>query len=70
MSKTTFVYPNIKLEQFKMQLTNAEVAQKIGISRVSYESKLKSGRFVASEVLKMCELFDCDTKYLFASNQN
>lgn len=65
MSKTKFAYPNIKAEQVKKQMSNSEVAEKLNLSRVSYESKLKSGRFIASEVVALCHLFCCDLHYLF-----
>lgn len=60
------LYPNLKAEQSRAGLTNQMVANAIGISRVTYESKKKSGRFDVSESKKLCELFKCEFDYLFA----
>ena len=61
------LYPNLKAEQSRAGLTNQKVADLIGVSRVTYESKKKSGRFDVSESKKLCDLFKCDFYYLFAT---
>ena len=61
------LYPNLKAEQSRAGLTNQKVADLIGVSRVTYESKKKSGRFDVSESKKLCDLFKCDFVYLFAT---
>jgi len=61
------LYPNLKAEQSRAGLTNQKVADLIGVSRVTYESKKKSGRFDVSESKKLCDLFKCDFDYLFAA---
>ena len=61
------LYPNLKAEQSRAGLTNQKVADLIGMSRVTYESKKKSGRFDVSESKKLCDLFKCDFDYLFAT---
>ena len=50
-------------------MTNENVAKELGISRVSYESKKKSGKFTVSECWNLCTLFDCDFEYLFAVDE-
>ena len=58
-------YKNLEAEQARSGLTNEQAAQKIGISRVSYEKKKKTGKFTVPEVKGLCELFQCKFEYLF-----
>lgn len=60
-------YPNLKAEQARKNMTNQQVADYLGISRVTYESKKKSGRFYTTEIIKLCKLFNCEFSYLFNS---
>ena len=62
------MFDNLQAEQARKRLTNEEVSKTLGISRVSYENKKKSGKFVVSEISKLCKLFNCDFEYLFASD--
>ena len=59
------LYPNLNAEQARLNLTNSQTADALGISRVTYQSKKKSGRFYASECQKLCKLFNCSFDYLF-----
>jgi len=59
------MYKNLQAEQARNKLTNAQVADKIGISRVAYEQKKKSGRFHVAECKTLCVLFGCEFEYLF-----
>ena len=59
------MYPNLKAEQARKNMTNQQVADYLGICRNSYESKMKSGKFFVSEIRRLCKLFDCDFNYLF-----
>ena len=49
-----------------MRLTDQEVAEKLGISRVSYVNKKKTGKFTTLEIKALCKLFKCKFDYLFA----
>ena len=60
------MFVNLKAEQARHSMTNAAVAGKLGISRTSYESKLRTGNFRVSEAMKLCELYGCEFNYLFA----
>lgn len=64
------MFPNIKAEQSRKGLTNEKTAELIGLCRVSYESKLKSGRFTVAETKKLCEIFGCSFDYLFATDND
>lgn len=63
------VFKNLDAEQARRGLTNSAVAEKLGISRVSYESKKKSGKFYVYEAKKLCELFKCKFDYLFETEK-
>lgn len=63
------VFKNLDAEQARRGLTNSAAAEKLGISRVSYESKKKSGKFYVYEAKKLCELFKCEFDYLFETEK-
>lgn len=60
------MYCNLQAEQARNGMTNQQVADVLNISRVSYESKKKTGKFVVREIVELCKLFKCDFEYLFA----
>ena len=61
------MFANLAAEQARYKMTNESVAEKLGISLVSYESKKKSGRFTVAECWALCLLFSCNFEYLFAT---
>lgn len=60
------MFVNLKAEQARHGMTNADVAKELGISRTCYESKLRTGNFRVSEAKKLCGLYGCEFDYLFA----
>lgn len=60
------MYPNLKAEQARKNMTNQQVADYLGICRNSYENKMKSGKFFVDEIRRLCNLFGCEFSYLFA----
>lgn len=62
------LFKNLNAEQARRGFTNSDVAKKLNISRVSYESKKKSGKFTTLEVKTLCSLFQCKFDYLFATD--
>ena len=64
------LFRNLEAEQARYGLTNQNVADKLGITRVSYESKKKSGKFTTLEIKALCKLFKCKFDYLFAETSN
>lgn len=62
------VFRNLEAEQARYGYTNQAVADCLGISRVSYEKKKKSGKFTTHEIKKLCKLFKRKFDYLFAEN--
>lgn len=63
------MFRNLDAEQARNSLTNADVAEKLGISRVSYESKKKTGKFTTFEIKTLCRLFKCKFDYLFQTDE-
>ena len=60
------MFKNLDAEQARAGMSNTNVAEKLGISRVSYENKKKTGKFTTREIKKLCRLFKCKFDYLFA----
>ena len=61
------MFRNLDAEQARFSMTNQQVANKIGISRVSYENKKRTGKFTALEAKKLCKIFHVKFDYLFAT---
>lgn len=59
------MFKNLEAEQARKGYTNQKMAEILGISRVSYENKKKSGKFTASEIKVLCKTFGCRFDYLF-----
>lgn len=64
------MFRNLDAEQARMKLTNSEVAERLGISRVSYENKKKTGKFTTFEIKTLCKLFNCTFDYLFSTEDH
>ena len=56
----------IKVERAKKNLTQADLAEKIGVSRQAVNS-IESGKFIPSTVLalKMAKVFQCSVETVF-----
>lgn len=46
------MFRNLEAEQARKDMTNQQVADYIGISRVSYENKKKTGKFYVTEFVQ------------------
>ncbi len=64
------MFANLEAEQSRKGMTNKQVADYLGMSRVSYENKKKTGKFYITEISKLCRLFACSYEYLFAVENN
>lgn len=60
------MYPNLDAEQARHKMTDAAVAEKLGMKRAAYSRRKQTGRFLASECLILCKLFNCSFNYLFS----
>lgn len=63
------MFRNLEAEQARFGYTNQNVAEKLGISRVSYENKKKTGKFTTLEIKSLCKLFKCKFDYLFSTEE-
>lgn len=63
------MFRNLDAEQARKGYTNSDVASRLGISRVSYENKKKTGKFTTFEIKLLCKIFKCKFDYLFATEQ-
>ena len=63
------VFKNLNAEQARRGLTNNDTAALLGISRVSYENKKKTGKFTTPEIKTLCTYFGCKFDYLFATEK-
>lgn len=63
------MFRNLEAEQHRHGMANSEVAQFLSISRVTYESKKKSGKFTRPEIVKLLRLFGCTFEYLFQTDE-
>ena len=59
------MFPNLRAEQARRNLTNGAIAKALGIKADGYERRLRTGRFLASECLTLCKMFECSFEYLF-----
>ena len=57
-------FPNIAAERAKRQMSQDDLANKLGVTRKTLYNWEQKGKIPASEVLKMAELFDCSADYL------
>lgn len=59
------MFRNLEAEQKRAAMTNADVAEYLGISRATYENKKRDGKFNRPEIVKLLHLFKCKFEYLF-----
>lgn len=63
------MFRNLDAEQSRYGFTNSDMADKLEISRRSYEMKKKNGMFKLSEIVFLLKLFKCNFEYLFEENK-
>lgn len=64
------MFRNLEAEQARFGFNNQDMAAILGISRVSYESKKKSGKFTTMEIKTLCKTFGCKFDYLFEAKND
>lgn len=69
MKGGNILFRNLEAEQARFGLTNQQMADKMHISRVSYENKKKTGKFTALEAKRLCEIFKVKFDYLFQTEK-
>lgn len=58
-------YPNLEAERARRGLTYQELANALGISRVSMWSKVTTGKFNVNECKTLCGILHQNFEYLF-----
>ncbi len=59
------MFPNLQAEQARFGMTNQQVADYLGVSRITYEKKKRNGKFVVDDCFRLCKLYSCNFEYLF-----
>lgn len=59
---------NLVAEKAMHRCTNQDIANVLGVSRATYEQKMRTGRFTLSECKKLMRYFNKDFAYLFATD--
>ena len=59
------MYSNLKAEQARHGHTDAWVAEYLNITRTTYSKRKQFGKFNATEIKKLCELYEKTFEYLF-----
>lgn len=62
--KMQTLYPNIEAERARMNLSQEELSNKLGIERKSYYNWLTKGNIPIPMLINLAELFNCSTDYL------
>jgi hypothetical protein len=64
------VFKNLNAEQARRDMSNTKVADILGLSRISYENKKKTGKFTLPEIRALLELFGGTFEYLFEMTED
>lgn len=59
------MFKNLNAEQARRDMNNSKVAEILGLSRISYENKKKTGKFTLPEIRTLLSLFGGTFEYLF-----
>lgn len=63
------MYPNLLGQKAYHHLSNDDMARIIGVSRNSFDTKMKTGRFNVKECKTLCNYFNKSFYFLFATNE-
>lgn len=61
---------NLVAEKAIHRLSNQQMADILGVSRPTFESKMKSERFTVSECQRLLKYFNKTFEYLFATDDD
>lgn len=64
------LYPNIEAERVRANMTQEELAIKLGIERKSYYNWQKKGNIPIKKLLSLADIFNCSTDYLLGRTNN
>lgn len=60
------MFPNLLGQKAFHKMSDEDMARVIGVSRNTYQQKMRSGRFTPEECKKLCAHFGKRFEYLFA----
>lgn len=63
------MYPNLLGQKALHHMSNEDMAKLIGVSRNTYEQKVRSGRFTPEECKTYCDYFKKTFVFLFARDE-
>lgn len=64
------MFPNIKAEMARNNLTSCELAHNLNVSRKTIGNWLKYGNIPANALIKMAEIFEVSVDYLLGRTDN
>lgn len=64
------MFPNLLGQKAYHKMTNDDMAKVIGVSRVAYENKMRTGKFTAIECNAYIRFFNKPYDYLFATEDS
>lgn len=67
---SNFKYPNIEAERKRINISQEDLSNQLGIERKSYYNWLSKGNIPATILLKMSDIFDCSIDYLLGKKRN
>jgi len=65
-----FMYPNIEAERKRVNMSQEELSDILGIERKSYYNWLTSGKIPATVLLDLADIFHCSIDYLLGRTRN
>lgn len=65
-----YIYPNIEAERKRLNLSQEDFSEKLGIERKTYYNWLTKGNIPISVLIKLSEMFDCSIDYLLGRTRN
>ena len=65
-----YIYPNIEVERKRLNVSQEEFSEKLGIERKTYYNWLTKGNIPVPILIKLSEIFDCSIDYLLGRTRN
>lgn len=63
-------YPNIEAERARANLSQEDLAKKLGVERKSYYTWLTKGNVPVGVLISLADMFNCSVDYLLGRTRN